>query len=113
MNQERARVGIVGVNLVEDHHTVRKTPQAHKIVPHGQNGQQRLVHRPHAVFREERPLLVRKPFSCTDLAARCRIVDARKAQILECVVEQCRTMQQLQVERSIRSLACAKTPGFA
>ncbi len=113
MNQKRAGVGIVGVDLVEDHHTVCKTPQTHEVVSHRQNGQNGLVHRSHAVFREECPFLVGEPFSGSDLTARFGIVDARKTQILEGVVEQRRAMQQLQVKLSIRSLVAQRISGFA
>ena len=96
------------MDLVKDQHTIGEAPQADEVVAHRQDGHYGLVDRPNTVFGKERPLLVREPFPRTDTPARSRIENTRDAQILKRIVQERRTVGQLQVDVSIRAQSSKK-----
>ena len=97
------------MHLVEHNHSVAQSPQPHELVRHAQHPQQRLVHRAHAVLREQRPLAVREPFLGADaVAAHFGGVAGRVAGALdgrlELLIQQRAPVRELQVGRGLAAL---------
>jgi len=102
MNQECAGVGVISVNLVKYNHTVRQSPQPHKIVPHRKNSQQSLIYSTYSIFRKKCSFFMGKPFASMNLIRPVWIVNRGKSQMLEGIVQERCAMQELQVKSSLR-----------